>query len=121
MLSSAGNSATDIVSTQERLFLRAWAEIQSITTVPCIHEVDSEAENMTFTLYTDNNSRIKRLQNGTGDAVGECWTRSPIANNAQGYYHVAVNGYVASTSHADYKTWKPHYISWCCCMGGACV
>lgn len=120
VLSAAGNATTDIVSTQQRLFLRAYGEIQSITTGPCIHEIDSQAENMTFALYTDNASRIKRLNNGNGDPVGEWWTRSPIANNTQGFYHVAVNGYVASTSHADYRVWKPHYVSWCCCMGGAC-
>ena len=121
VLSSAGNATTDIVSMEQRLFLRAYAEIQNISTVPCIHEVDSEAENLTFTLYTDNASRVKRLYNGTGDPVGEWWTRSPIANNTQGFYHVTSSGYVASTSHADYRVWKPHYVSWCCCMGGVCV
>ena len=119
--SAAGSGTHDIVTVQERIFLRSYVEIQDVTTAPYTNEVDSEAESKTFSLYTDNDSRIKCLHNGTGDPVGEWWTRSPILSNTQGYHHVTNTGYVAATSHADYKATKPHYVSWCCCMGGTCV
>ena len=46
---------------------------------------------MTFALFTDNNSRIKKTYNGTGSA-SYWWLRSPEASGSSSFAYVTNGG-----------------------------
>jgi len=93
ILSSAGNTTPDIVSSNDYLYLMSQAEVGFNTKeVPYAFEVDSGAERLTFACYTDNNSRIKKYYNGTGGAV-YWWLRSPVASSTTNFYYVYTGGF----------------------------
>ena len=52
----------------------------------------TETNQKKFPIFTDNNSRIKKMNNGSGDA-SMWWTRSPYyGNGADGFFAVNYNG-----------------------------
>ena len=52
----------------------------------------TESNQKKFPIFTDNNSRIKKMNNGSGDA-SMWWTRSPYyGNGADGFFAVNYNG-----------------------------
>ena len=69
VLASAGNTSATILTSVDRLFLRSQAEMGlTATEVPYVNEIASGADETTFSLYTDNDSRIKKPYNGSGSA-----------------------------------------------------
>ena len=90
--SSAGNTSADIVTSNDKLFLLSRAEVGFNTdAVPYKNEVDPDAENVTFALFTDNNSRIKKTYNGEGSASW-WWLRSPEASSSSAFANVTNGG-----------------------------
>ena len=83
----------EMSSSTERLFLLSRAEVGfNVNDVPYKDEVDPNAENVTFALFTDNNSRIKKTYNGTGSA-SNWWLRSPEASGSSSFAVVYYFGY----------------------------
>ena len=117
VLSSAGDTSAEIVSAQDKLFLRAYVEMSNTTSVPYCNEVDQEAEEATFAVYTDSASRVLRLYNGLGDATA-CWLRSPGAEISFWLVHPGGNVHANSTG---YPAIGAHGVSWLCCMGVTAV
>lgn len=102
VLASKGDTMADIVTSADKLFLFSQAEVGFSTgTVPYSNEVDAEAEEKTFSIFTDNASRIKKRYNGTGDAA-YWWLRSPLAISSTNFcivYHNGIsNNYDANSS-----------------------
>ena len=103
VLSSKGGTSADIVSSNDRLFLLSQAEVGfNSGDTPYKQEVDADADNRTFALFTSNNARIKKTYNGTGTA-GNWWLRSPAASSSSNFCAVnnagnSTNG-TASTSY----------------------
>ena len=98
--SSAGSTSADIVTSNDKLFLLSRAEVGFNTdAVPYKNEVDPDAENVTFALFTDNNSRIKKTYNGEGSA-SNWWLRSPEASSSSAFASVNNSGN-SSTSNAS--------------------
>ena len=90
--SSIGETKADISTSNDRLFLLSRAEVGfNVSDVPYKDEVDPDAENVTFALFTDNNSRIKKTYNGTGSA-SNWWLRSPEASGSSSFANVNNNG-----------------------------
>ena len=111
VLSSVGGIKSDIVNCNDRLFLLSAAELDSNknTEVPYRNEVDVDAENITFSIYTDNNSRIKKTFNGEGsaDSTYHRYTRSPLSLNTSEFVLVGYDGRmhygIGSYSGSQYK------------------
>ena len=98
VLASAGNTSATIKTSEDKLFLFSRAEVGFNTTaVPYSNEVDADAEEVTFSLFTDNNSRIRKTYNGTGSA-GSWWLRSPEASNTTNFCLVHTNGYSTNSN-----------------------
>ncbi len=97
VLSSAGDTTAVIVTSLDKLFLFSAAEVGLLSTeVPYTNEIDADAECKTFTLFTNNNSRIKKTFNGTGTALN-WWLRSPDASTTTSFRLAASNGGVSTT------------------------
>ena len=81
VLSSIGDLMPDIVSSNDKLFLLSAAELDSANSaeVPYCNEIDPDSEEITFSVFTDNSSRIKKTYNNTGsaDRTYHRYTRSP--------------------------------------------
>ncbi|MBE6683479.1 MAG: hypothetical protein E7595_04915 [Ruminococcaceae bacterium] len=92
VLSSEGNTSATITTSEDKLFLFSQAEVGFNTTaVPYSKEVDADAESVTFGIFTDNASRIKKTYNGEGTAA-YWWLRSPSASSSTGFCGVGSNG-----------------------------
>ncbi len=102
VLASEGDTSPDILTSEDKLFLFCRAEVGFDTTVvPYSQEVDPDAENVTFSLFTDNASRIKKYYNGTGSAQ-YWWLRSPHSSHSTNFCNVASSG-GSSNSNAVYS------------------
>lgn len=102
VLSSAGATKADIVSSQDYLFRFSHAEVGfDVSSVPYCNEVDADAESVQLPIFTDNSSRIRKTYNGTGSAV-TWWLRSPdpgssttfriVSSGGNAYTNTAANG-----------------------------
>ena len=95
VLSSAGDTKADIVSSMDKLFLLSVAEICSdaayTDSIPYKNEIDENAETIAFEIFTDNDSRYKKYINGTGSGIAYA-TRSPALNNATHFNFVRNGG-----------------------------
>ena len=91
--SSVGDMSPEIVMTDCHLMIPVYAECfpDGATAVPYKNEVDPDADNITFTCFTDNNSRIRKTFNSEGSAVG-WWLGSPDPTSALGWRLVYTNG-----------------------------
>ena len=99
VLASKGNTSAEIITSDDYLFLMSQAEVGfNVADAPYCNEVDPNAENVTFALYTDNNSRIKKSYNGTGSA-SYWWLRSPAAASSSTFNYV-INGGGSISSNA---------------------
>lgn len=95
--SSEGNTAPDIVSTEAWLTLESQAELGfDADAVPYVNEVAAGADEVTFSCYTDNASRVKKTYNGTGSAGGY-WLRSPLPSSTTNFCHA--NPYGNATNY----------------------
>ncbi len=92
--SSSGNmTTTDFVTSSDYVWIPSAKEVGfSTTTAPYSGESDGK-----INFFTDNNSRIKYLSNGTGAVYG-WWLRSPYASGATGFYGVYTTGSYTSNS-----------------------
>ena len=93
VISTSGNSSTDIVSCNDKLFSLCAAEMyaEAAITVPYEFEVDPDADEITFSVYTDRNSCVKKTFNGKGSAV-EYWLRSPRSVSQTKFVYVPTKG-----------------------------
>ena len=94
VISSVGNqNTTDFYTTSDKLFLLSQAEVGfETTTAPYSGEIDADAEEKVFSVFTDNNSRIKYGSNGTGSSAMWWWLRSPYKSTSAGYCGVRETG-----------------------------
>lgn len=117
VLSSEGNTSATITASENKLFLPSQVEVIGVlanmtNTVPYSDEVDADAENITFPIFTDRNSIIKYYYNGTG-SPRDYWMRSPEPTNAKNYRYISANG--------GWNTYIPQFlyaVSFVCCIGG---
>ena len=92
VLTSAGGTSENIITTEDQLFLLSYAEVGfGVNEVPYKNEIDADAEQKTFSIFTDNNSRIKKTYNGEGSA-SYWWLRSPTASSSSYFCYVYYNG-----------------------------
>lgn len=92
VLTSAGGTSENIITTEDQLFLLSYAEVGfGVNEVPYKNEIDADAERKTFSIFTDNNSRIKKTYNGEGSA-SHWWLRSPYASSSSTFCFVITNG-----------------------------
>ena len=63
---------------------------------------EKDAAEKTFTLYTDNNSRIKKTFNGDGSATNY-WTRSANSSNSTSFMLVVSGGSSGGTNASAYN------------------
>ena len=95
--STAGNQQTTVVVSQDKLFLLSYAEVGFDGGAPYNSEYDPDAEIPSgatyakFSVFTDNNSRIKKYNNGTGSA-SYWWLRSPTPSGPTYFWCVYGNG-----------------------------
>ena len=91
--SSKGGTSADIVTAEDYLFLFSEAEVgKNMTAVPYSNEVDPDAEQVAFSIFTNDASRIKKTYNGTGTAVN-WWLRSPDPSGSTNFRYVFNNGF----------------------------
>ena len=92
----------EIVTTNCHLTIPVYAEVQAdgATAVPYKNEVDPDADNITFSCFTDNNSRIRKTFNGDGSAV-YWWLGSPDPTSVTNWRIVYSNGYVTSSTASN--------------------
>ena len=92
-LANAGNQSSEIIASEDWYRILSTAEVRFDTTaVPYKNEVSSNAAEIAFDQYTDNNSRIKKTYNGEGSAQNY-WTRSAESGGAVAFRFVYANGY----------------------------
>lgn len=91
---SAGWQSTTINTERMKLFLFSEVECFGTTTYSVA------GEGAVYPIFTDNNSRIKRLANGTGSA-SLWWERSPSANHPASFCIVYGTGGSYNYSYAD--------------------
>lgn len=91
-MASIGETKDTIKTSIDRLFLASQAEVGfNVSDVPYKNEVDAEAEHVTFPIFTNNNSRIRKTYNGGGSAV-YWWLRSAWASYSTYFAVVYANG-----------------------------
>ena len=97
VLSNTGNmTTTDIASSSDKIWLPSPKEVGQLdTTVPYSNESQG-----TFDIFTDNNSRIKYLSNGTG-AAQYWWLRSPYTSYTTSFSNIITTGTYNGTNGAS--------------------
>ena len=76
-----GNQSAEIVESEDYLRIPSEAEVGwNAAATPYKDEISPDANEIVFSCYTDNNSRIKKTYNGTG-AAQNWWTRTAITSN----------------------------------------
>ena len=95
--SSIGGLSAEISTSQDKLFLLSTAEVTTAeaAAVPYKNEIDADADNITFAVFTDNNSRIRKTFNAEGSAVA-WWLRSPDPSSATNFRCVYYGGGVGA-------------------------
>lgn len=103
-LTTAGNNSSNIVKSTDYFRLPSVAEVGfHADAYPYNKEVSAEAKEITFSLYTDYTSRIKKDFNGEG--VAHMWyLRSPVPSTTACYYVVAQEGGYVYETIAAYNT-----------------
>lgn len=90
---SAGNMTANIITSKDYLYLMSTAEAGgNVNTAPYKDEIDPDAENKTFALYTNDASRVKYNFNGEGGTASYWWLRSPYAASDTYFYVVDTTG-----------------------------
>lgn len=106
---TVGQDLPDIEICQDHLFLLSRAELGWNTgETPYKDEIDPEAESVTFPVFTDTASRIRRKYNGEGEAC-TYWLRTVPGSlfsvvTTEGYLELKISPAKLS-------------ICWACCMG----
>ena len=81
-LSNDGYQTTTATKTADYFRIPSYYELYGATSTV---EVDSDANEIAFTRYTDNASRIKKGNNGKG-AAAIYWTRTANTGNSNSFY-----------------------------------
>ena len=93
VLSTAGNTSIDIVTSIDRLFLFSQREVNLSGTSPFTEEVSPNAESKGFTLYSGNSQRIKKQYNLSGNgSAANWWWRSPYPSSSANFMYVTNSG-----------------------------
>ena len=93
-LASAGNKSSEILSSTDYFRIPSNAELGwNFDASPYKDEIDSRANEVVFSQYTTNASRVKKNYYGTGSAVN-WWTRSAIATSTSQFVLVGTGGAV---------------------------
>ena len=95
-MSTAGNQSTDIVTSQDYLYLPSYTEVGFGTGTPYINEIDpdvygSTKANAVWPVFTDNASRIKRIGGSAGTAT-IWWLRSPNHSSSSNWFAPTTSG-----------------------------
>ena len=91
-LASDGGGLPTITASADYYRIPANAEVGfNVSVVPYSDEVSEDANEKTFSCYTDNNSRIKKTFNNTGTATWY-WLRSALASSESAFCNVYANG-----------------------------
>ena len=104
VISSVGGKSTDqFITASDKLFLLSAAEVGfTPTTAPYASEVASGAEEVTFSVFTNDYSRAKRKNNGAGD-LSHWWLRSPDAGYSNYFRIVQTGGSAGNTGAYNYN------------------
>ncbi|MBR3972986.1 MAG: hypothetical protein IKJ99_03400 [Oscillospiraceae bacterium] len=90
VLARVGGTSGQVATSEDYLYLISYAEAGFGTTDQLyLGEIDADAENITYSLYTDDNSRIKKKSNGEGESL-IWWLRSPKGTSSS-EFHVINN------------------------------
>ena len=102
VLSTAGNTSIDIVTSIDRLFLFSQREVNLSGTSPFTEEVSPNAESKGFTLYSGNSQRIKKQYNLSGNgSAAYWWLRSPSPSSSANFMYVNSNGGTSNNGTAN--------------------
>ena len=96
--SSAGNKLSTLVDppAEDKIWIPCMKEVnQQVSTSP--YSLEGEAP---FTIYTNDASRVKKLNNGLG-AASTWWLRSPHTGSATNFYNITTSGSSNGTSGAS--------------------
>ena len=97
---SAGGQTSTILESEDYLRIPSQAEVGFNTgSIPYSDEIDSRAAQKAFSVYTSNNSRIKKDYYGTGTAQA-WWLRSPASDSSSPFRDVNNGG----TAYANSAT-----------------
>lgn len=98
VLSSKGNSSSEIVCSEDKLFLFSASELgYTVTATPYVQEIEEGAETIALPIFTDDASRIKKRFNGTG-SVATWWLRSPNSASRNAVHIVQLSGIISTTN-----------------------
>lgn len=112
VLSSEGNMSPEIVSVDTYLTLESEAELGwNPSLIPFKNEVAEGADEVTFSCYTDNESRTKGMYNDEGERK-EYWMRSPSVTSDNAFNVVMGNG----TMNGNFRTTDRKYIAFGFCL-----
>lgn len=123
VLSTAGQMRTTIVKSIDKLFLRSAVELGLAADIPYTNEIDSEADQKQFPIYTTFDSLYKSQYNGAGGARVVYWTRSPYVQNNSSFVTYRYSSSLVDTSSSN--TLAPGWgtsdqgpgVSFCFCIG----
>lgn len=104
-LGGASTSTNNGRPSTDKVFLPGLTEIYNGWT----SQNQTEKNQKLFPIFTDDNSRIKKLSNGSGDA-NWWWTRSPYYSSSNGFC------YVSTTGHANYNNYASYSRGVCFCF-----
>ena len=89
--STIGNESTQTQTTSDSLWIPSCVELNSSTT-----EDGYKDEGSPYQIFTNYQSRIKRLSNGSG-ATSQYWTRSPQTSTSTLFINVRTDGTMGSS------------------------
>lgn len=104
---SAGfkNSAASVgILTTDKIFIPGFTELFG-----AVNSTQSQTESgqYQFPIFTDNNSRVKKLSNGQG-YIEYWWTRSPFYDSENTFLMILSDGSTDIGSHYSYNTYYPY-------------
>lgn len=108
---SKGAQTTQIVTTDEHVFLFSQSEVGLGTGSPYGDEVDSGAARKVFNVYTNDVTRVKKKTNGTG-STAHWWLRSPLSSSPSNFCVVGNAGNAGS-----YSATSSNAVVWGFCIG----
>ena len=97
----SGTPATGTL-TKDKIFLPGAAEVDKTGSAEYCGDYNQELNQKQFPIFTDYDSRIKKMNNGSGRTY-EWWTRSTIYGNYGRIYYVTSGGAVSGCSSYDTK------------------
>ena len=102
----SSSSSTGLLS-KDKVFLPGTTEVYDGWSSQAV----TESNQKKFPIFTDNNSRIKKMNNGSGDAYW-WWTRSPSYNYSYSFCRVSYGGGAYDGYNASYD----YGVCFCFCI-----